>query len=64
MTRLALREREVPMMIAARCLLHNTGKGTERPWPAGWRGHTDKISVACQQPETRSVKRGHRGGLV
>ncbi|CAM4637451.1 unnamed protein product [Lepidochelys olivacea] len=63
LTRLDFSETNIPIVIAACCVLHNICENKGETFMAGWEVEADRLPVDFVEPDTRAIRRAQPGVL-
>ncbi|KAG6935218.1 hypothetical protein G0U57_015469, partial [Chelydra serpentina] len=63
LTRSDLSETNIPIVIAACCVLHNLCESKGETFMAGWEVEANRLAADYTQPDTRAIRRAQRDAL-
>ena len=63
LTRSDLSEKNIPIVIAACCALHNICESKGETFMAGWEVEANRLAADYAQPDTRAIRRAHQEAL-
>ncbi|KAM7170565.1 uncharacterized protein RBU57_005217 [Macrochelys suwanniensis] len=63
LTRSDLSQTNIPIVIAACCVLHNLGESKGETFMAGWEVEANRLAADYVQPDTQAIRRAQRDAL-
>uniref|UniRef100_A0A674K306 DDE Tnp4 domain-containing protein n=1 Tax=Terrapene triunguis TaxID=2587831 RepID=A0A674K306_9SAUR len=63
LTRSDLSQTNIPIVIAACCVLHNLCESKGEIFMAGWEAEANRLAADYAQPDTRAIRRSHQEAL-